>query len=363
MRKLFPTLFFLLLITSCQGQNNLIEGRAYISKKATDKIIVDGNANEESWKNASWTAKFVDIEGDKKPKPYFDTQVKMTWDDTYFYFYAEMEEPHVWAKLTERDAVIFYDNDFEIFIDPDGDTHYYTEFEMNAFNTVWDLLLTRPYRDGGHAIDQFDIPGLQSAVQIDGTLNDPSDKDKGWSVEVAIPWASFKETTRVSSPPKNNDIWRVNFSRVQWETEVIDGEYVKKKNKDTGKNLPENNWVWSPQRAIAMHEPEFWGEVIFKENPDSKDDFYADFGSEEVRQVLYDIHRKQIQNKRTHGTYSAEKDSLLSQESFQVGRKIEWLIQADQYRYHVIMQHPFDAGIYWHIDETGRLWKEIRTNE
>ena len=63
----------------------------------------------------------------------------MLWDDEYFYFAAELIEDQIWATLTERDSVIFYDNDFEIFIDPDGDSHQYYEFEINALNTVWDL--------------------------------------------------------------------------------------------------------------------------------------------------------------------------------------------------------------------------------
>ena len=50
----------------------------------------------------------------------------------YFYVAAEMEEPHVWGTLTQHDAVIFQDNDFEVFIDPDGDNHEYYEFEINA---------------------------------------------------------------------------------------------------------------------------------------------------------------------------------------------------------------------------------------
>jgi len=77
----------------------------------------------------------------------------MLWDDTYFYVAAQLEEPDVWATLTQRDTVIFYDNDFEVFIDPDGDTHNYYELEVNAFGTLWDLMLLTPYRDGGPAID------------------------------------------------------------------------------------------------------------------------------------------------------------------------------------------------------------------
>ena len=72
----------------------------------------------------------------------------MLWDDTYLYVGALLEEPHVWATLTQHDSVIFHDNDFEVFIDPDGDNHEYCEIEINALNTEWDLFLNKPYRDG-----------------------------------------------------------------------------------------------------------------------------------------------------------------------------------------------------------------------
>ena len=122
----------------------------------------------------------------------------MLWDDDYFYIGAEMEEPDVWATLTERDSVIFRDNDFEVFIDPDGDTHAYYELEVNALNTLWDLMLIKPYRDGGPAINGWDIAGLQSAVDVRGTLNRPGDTDEGWSVEIAMPWKILREASASS---------------------------------------------------------------------------------------------------------------------------------------------------------------------
>ena len=91
--------------------------------------------------------------------------------DKYMYFFAEMEEPNIWATLTERDAVIFYDNDFEIFIDPDGDRLNYYELEFNAFGTLWDLLLTRPYKDNGQAVDAWDVRDIKYAVDLKGTMN------------------------------------------------------------------------------------------------------------------------------------------------------------------------------------------------
>ncbi len=236
---------------------------AYPCFRASSPPVIDGKLDDDAWRNAPWTADFVDIEGDLKPRPRFRTRAKMLWDDTYFYVAADMEEPHLWGTLTERDAVIFYDNDFEVFIDPDGDTHNYYELELNALNTVWDLLLTRPYRDGGHAVDSWDIAGLKTAVDLRGTLNDPSDIDEGWSVEIAMPWKVLEECANHGGPPSEWETWRVNFSRVQWRLDPVKDGYAKSIDPATGKSHREDNWVWSPQGLINMHYPEMWGCVLF----------------------------------------------------------------------------------------------------
>jgi hypothetical protein len=123
--------------------------RSYVCSRAAQPLAIDGKLDEASWAAAPWTDAFVDIEGDAKPRPHFRTRAKMLWDDTYFYIAADLEEPHVWGTLTEHDSVIFHDPDFEVFIDPNGDSHEYYEFEMNALNTGWDLFLPKQYKDGG----------------------------------------------------------------------------------------------------------------------------------------------------------------------------------------------------------------------
>jgi hypothetical protein len=188
----------------------------------------------------------------------------MLWDDNYLYIAAEVQEPDIWATIKVRDSIIFRDNDFEVFIDPAGSSHNYSEFEMNALNTVWDLLLEKPYRDTKKAaINGWDIHGLKTAVTIDGTINKPGDKDKKWTVELAFPWSAFYEIADINAPPKNNDQWRINFSRVEWKTEIVNGKYRKKINPVTGNSYPEDNWVWSPQGVIDMHYPEMWGYLQF----------------------------------------------------------------------------------------------------
>ena len=228
--------------------------------QATDKPLrIDGRLDDPAWESAAWTRKFIDIEGTRKPRPRFTTRAKMLWDKHYFYIAADMIEPHVWGTLTKHDSVIFRDNDFEVFIDPDGDTHQYYEFEMNALNTGWDLFLPRPYKDGGRADNSWEIPGLKTAVSVRGTLGDPSNTDSGWSVEIAIPWTVLAKSANRPSPPRPGDQWRVNFSRVEWQHLVEDGKYRKVP------KMREDNWVWSPQGIIDMHRPEMWGYVQFSD--------------------------------------------------------------------------------------------------
>jgi hypothetical protein len=231
------------------------------SARRAPHVVVDGVLSAAEWSKAPWTSDFVDIEGSAKPNPTLRTRAKMMWDDTYLYIAAELEEPHVWGTLKQRDAVIFHDNDFEVFIDPDGDTYNYYELEINALNTVWDLFLTKPYRDNGDAINAWDIQGLKTAVHINGTVNDPRDRDRGWTVEIAMPWSVLKEAAREHRAPKAGEEWRINFSRVEWDVDVVANRYVKRKQ-------PEHNWVWSPQGAIAMHMPEKWGYIRFADEGD-----------------------------------------------------------------------------------------------
>ena len=123
--------------------------QSYVVFRSDSEIIIDGKADDPSWKNAEWTEDFVNIEGTEKPKPKFKTRIKMLWDERYLYILAELEEPHVWAYYEKPDLIVFEENDFEVFIDPDGDTHNYFEIEINAQNTIFDLFMAKPYRNGG----------------------------------------------------------------------------------------------------------------------------------------------------------------------------------------------------------------------
>jgi len=295
----------------CCSQERVMEfetvfepGKQYVVYKILSEITVDGKADEVEWAQAQWSEDFEDIEGDKKPEPTYRTRMKMLWDETNLYILAELEEPHIWAYYNKNDMIVYHENDFEVFIDPDRDTHNYFEFEMNAQNTLFDLFMNKPYRNGGKANIEWNAKGFKSAVSIDGTLNDSGDVDKRWTVEMAIPFSSLTLDGPFKQP-KESDVWKINFSRVEWQTDLIDGKYVRKKVPETKKLIPENNWVWSPQGLINMHYPERWGMLQFSENPVSGERVQFALPEEEKwANYLWFIYDKQLRYRTVFSTYA-----------------------------------------------------------
>lgn len=277
--------------------------RSYVCYKlgVNESIAIDGRLTEPAWAAVGWSEPFMDISGPLFPTPYFDTFFKARYDDTYLYIGGYLQETQVWAYQTEENSVVFNDNDFEVFIDPAGDdmqykvrqtsttcshtrahslllpttasvfvflgggcslsrklliagpssgrhahphnTHATQEFEINAINVSWHLTLTKPYKAGGVPYNNT-LPGLKTAVYVDGPLNNPAaGPDAYWSVELALPLAAYlaNETCSQQVPPASGTIWRINFSRVEWNVTDIDNKWVK------NESIPCSNWVWSPQ--------------------------------------------------------------------------------------------------------------------
>lgn len=255
MKKILISLLALGAAVAASGQPlferykaQLTEPRSYDCFRTEGKMRIDGRLDEAAWRRAVPTAPFVDIRGEGYPEPVKKTSVRMLWDDRNLYIGAELEEDDIVARLTQRDTIIYHDNDFEVFIDPDGDGQHYFEIENNARGVVFDLMLDKPYRSGGSFFIPWNCEGLQLAVHCDGTLNKSKDKDRRWFVEMAIPFAALK---RDFNDPRDYKVWRINFSRVQW---LHQGQ-------------PEENWVWSPTGRVDMHMPDRWGFLRFVDAP------------------------------------------------------------------------------------------------
>ena len=245
MRKILILTVMALFCLEAAAQDH----RSYDCYRTTGKIKVDGKLTEPDWQAAPLSEAFVDIRGvDFKPAPTKQTYMKMLWDDDCLYVAGIIEEDDVTASLTERDAIIYKDNDFEVFLDPDGDGKFYFEFECNAYATLMDLIMDKPYSQGGNFFMPWDCKGVRVKAHVDGRINNAAKADKGWTVEWAIPFASLAIGF---DNPKQYNPWRIKYSRVDW----------------LRKEGPEENWVWNPTGEVDMHLPDRWGYVQFIDLP------------------------------------------------------------------------------------------------
>ena len=259
----------------------------HIAKKIGTSIKIDGNIQKSPWQDANWSPRFVDMVTGNPGM--YHTQVAILWNDTHLYIAFEAEEPLVEARQTERDSIVFLENDLEVFIDG-GDCYY--ELEVNALNTVYEVFFIwkDAYKRGGKfdvpqfdvhrenaftfggdydrtgasfwkgthprgirwAFTDYDLPGLETAVRIDGVLNDNSHIDKGWSLEIGIPWSSLNLLANGRSlPPSDGDIWKMFLGRFQ---KLVTG----------GKEIqPHPAMVLSSHGIYDTHLPEKWSRIKF----------------------------------------------------------------------------------------------------
>lgn len=326
--------------------------RTAVCYRASGPLTIDGKLDEASWQATAWSAPFVDIDGVRPVR--HATRMKLLWDDEALYIAAQLDEPDLWATITTRDAVIFQDHDFEVFLDPGGDTHEYYELEVNALGTVFDLFLAQPYRDGGPALHAWDIAGLRVGVDLRGTLNRPGDRDDGWTVELAIPWSVLREASPSRRAPRDGEQWRLNFSRVQWTMDVADGAYRKRLDPATGKPLPEDNWVWSPQGAIDMHMPERWGFVQFSSVVAGKGTVpFVEDRNDRVKWALRRLYYRQRAYRATHGRYAASLDDLRADDICVEGLEFKPELHATPSQYE-LRAAGFD-GATVHLTQDGRV--------
>jgi len=246
--------------------------RNYAAQRAPAPIEIDGDIYKKVWDEVPWSEDFVEIRGTDSPatappRPTSDTRtrMKMRWDDDFLYVAAEMSAQGwpITADFTKRNEPIFQkDSDIEVFLDTDGSNANYKEFELNARNTAWNLMLNRPYSSQGaeHSgrvakpgeDNYWDVKGQKTAAKMYGAIGERQPDGK-WTAEIAL---SHKDSLDHTSGemPREGHFWRIGFSRVEQKGDI--------------------NWVWTPQMLwtptegkytgqVNMHAPDAWGYVVF----------------------------------------------------------------------------------------------------
>ena len=242
-----------------------------------------GRLDGPPWDGARWSGRLVDMV--TGAPAVYDTRVACLWDEAALYVGIRSEEPHLRARLTERDSLIWYDNDVELFIA--GEDAYW-ELQVNQLGTVYEVLhvwadATRPggtwhsdaydprLRDArgfvgngdpdhwdwdglhprGHrwSFLDWDLPGLRTGVSVEGTVGDDRDVDEGWDAVIAVPWVGLAQ---VMTGPLAGTTWapragtelRCCFAR--FESFEMNGWPVR----------PATGWTLNRHGRYDIHVPE-----------------------------------------------------------------------------------------------------------
>jgi len=185
----------------------------YAVQRTATPIVVDGSLGEFAWQAAEQIDGFERILSDYD-RVLSPVRAKMLWDDEHFYFGFACRDPDIWAIYANEDDHLWEEEVVEVFIDPDGDGENYLELEVNPLNAVVDLLIYHVRPSSFKSSIEWDIAGLQTAVQVQGTVNDSLSRDLGWAVEIAIPWAAMVDSVDGGKKPERGDTWRLNLYRI-----------------------------------------------------------------------------------------------------------------------------------------------------
>jgi len=254
--------------------------KKYTAYRVTLAPVIDGRLDEQIWKKIPRSPRFVDLISGGET--IHNTQAAVCWDDENLYVAYWLEETDIQAKLKNHNDLIYTENDAELFIA--GKDAYY-EFEINALGTRYEVFFMwkEAYEKNGFKANpsfnlsnplvknfngvglnnhprglrygswDYKFPGMQSGVYVDGTINNSSDRDRQWTIELAFPWKGMEWLAKADQralPPKNNDVWRIDFSRFNTYKEA-------KPAKDSG------GWAWNSHGVWDSHVPECFPMVTF----------------------------------------------------------------------------------------------------
>lgn len=181
-------------ITVC-GQDvnmmNLGDHPIFHVYKTNEIITIDGKMEEAIWEKSqiSTLENFYRVEdiNDKQ-----QTTFRMLWDEKNLYLFYQMEDKFLTSRETKRDGKPYLDDCAEIFIIPAPESlamHF--GYEINLYKASNDFLFFNNYYNDENVVFHDFNPDFSVEISYEGTINDNSDIDKGWTMELAIPLSNF----------------------------------------------------------------------------------------------------------------------------------------------------------------------------
>jgi hypothetical protein len=218
---------------------------SYTVFHSKEVIKIDGHLDEKAWQ-LSPPITFVMPWNDAQREGSQGTKARLLWDEVNLYIAYECVDPYLDSEVTKHDGPVYNEDAVEIFATPNaGDIGAYFGYEMNINGALLDYIAFGGGSEWTENIHpSWQSEGVQIATTYTGTLNDHSDRDQSWILEIAIPLANFRHLGG-QIPPRDGDRWRAGLNR----TAGHKGQF--------------GLWADTHQAKPSFHHSIHFGELIF----------------------------------------------------------------------------------------------------
>lgn len=207
-------------------------------------IQVDGRLHEAVWKKAAVLTPLYrnDDSGRERER----TQIRLWYDDQALYIGWTCRDSDIHGTFTQRDSKLWEEGEVvEFFVGPQSLNRYF-ELQWNPVGGIFDAIIENELDEHGmskafHGEWSYTAREMKSAVKVKGTVENSSDRDKSWRVEIRLPFADLNQPI-----PKAGEVWRANFHRY-----------------NRGKGHPTELLSWSPTLNPSFHQPSRFGYLEF----------------------------------------------------------------------------------------------------
>jgi Carbohydrate family 9 binding domain-like len=189
-------------------EDDIVTRRA-VCRWAAQPPVLDGKLDDRCWQKAAVIDHFATF-WTKTARA--GTFAYLVWDQEALYYAASMTDAELRSFGTKRNDTLWEGDVFELFFKPDADKPGYFEFQANPRMLVFEMAF--PKRGGDPLAFATAAPlGSKAVVELKGTLDQPGDRDLGWTVEGRIPWSAFAAS---GGRPKPGDEWLFALCRYDY---------------------------------------------------------------------------------------------------------------------------------------------------
>ena len=212
--------------------------------RITADVKIDGVLDEPAWQKAARVTPFG--RNDTTTAPRSATEARIWYDQAALYLGWICDDYDIQATFTQRDSRFWEEEVVEFFLTPSALDRYF-ELQWNPLGGTFDAIITNDLAPDGSSKQfkgdwSYTAPAMTYAVRVDGSVQNSSDRDRRWTVEVRIPFSDLKVPA-----PKPGEVWRGSFYRFNRDR---DGEA--------------EALSWTPTVWPGFHQPTRFGYLRFE---------------------------------------------------------------------------------------------------